>query len=58
MRAGNVYEKNDQELVISRSTGTAYRNNPSEEAIFETNKIKKEHETMKLHNEEDMLKNF
>ena len=31
-------------------------NNPSEEAIFGNNKIKEEHETMKLQNEE--VKNF
>ena len=34
-----------------------YLNNPSEEAIFLSNKIKKEHETMTLQNEEAMLKN-
>ena len=35
-----------------------YLNNPSsEEAIFGSNKIKEEHETMKLQNEEVMLKN-
>ena len=32
-------------------------NNPSEEAIFEINKIKEGHETMTLQNEEVMLKN-
>ena len=31
--------------------------NPSEEAIFESNQIKEHHETMKLQNEEVMLKN-
>ena len=34
-----------------------YLNNPSEEAIFGSNKIKEEHEAMKLQNEEVMLKN-
>ena len=34
-----------------------YLNNPSEEAIFLSNKIKQEHETMTLQNEEAMLKN-
>ena len=32
-------------------------NNPSEEAIFGSNKIKEENETMTLQNEEVMLKN-
>ena len=32
-------------------------NNPSEEAIFENNKIKEGHETMTPQNEEVMLKN-
>ena len=35
-----------------------YLNNPSEEAIFRSSKIKEEHETMKLQNEEVMLKKF
>ena len=30
----------------------AYLNNPSEETIFGSNRIKKQHETMKLQNEE------
>ena len=34
-----------------------YLNNPSEETIFESNKIKEQHETMKLQNEEVMLRN-
>ena len=34
-----------------------YLNNPSEEAIFESNKIKEGHETMTLESEEVMLKN-
>ena len=32
-----------------------YLNNPSEEAIFESNRIKDQHETMKLQSEEFML---
>ena len=32
-------------------------NNPSEETIFGSNKIKKKHETMKLQNEEVILGN-
>ena len=32
----------------------AYLNNPSEEAIFDSNRIKEQHETMKLQNEEVM----
>ena len=35
----------------------AYLNNPSEEAIFGSSKIKEGHVTMKLQNEEFMLKN-
>ena len=34
-----------------------YLNNPSEETIFESNKIKVQHEKMKLQNEEVMLRN-
>ena len=32
----------------------AYLNNPSEEALFESNRIKEQHEAMKLQNEEVM----
>ena len=32
----------------------AYLNNPSEETVFGSNRIKKQHETMKLQNEEVM----
>ena len=34
-----------------------YLNNPSEETIFGSNKIKEQHETMKLQNEEVMFRN-
>ena len=34
-----------------------YLNKPSEETIFESNKIEKKHETIKLQNEEVMLGN-
>ena len=34
-----------------------YLNNVSEEAIFGSNKIKQQHEPVKLQNEEDMLRN-
>ena len=34
-----------------------YFNNPSEETIYGSNKIKEKHETMKLQNEEVMLRN-
>ena len=34
-----------------------YLNNPSEETTFRSNKIKEQHETMKLQNEEIMLRN-
>ena len=33
----------------------AYLNNPSEETLFGNNRIKKQHETTKLQNEEVML---
>ena len=33
----------------------AYLNNPSEEAMFESNRVKKQHETMELQSEEVML---
>ena len=33
-----------------------YSKNPSEEAVFESNRIKEQHDTMKLQNEEVMLK--
>ena len=33
----------------------AYLNNPSEEAIFENNRIKQQHETMKPQDEDVML---
>ena len=60
---GNVYE---QEMFMRKLTKNQsylevlvpYLNNPSEEAIFGSNKIKEEHETMKLQNEEVMPKNF
>ena len=35
----------------------AYLNNLSEETIFESNKIKEQHETVKLQNEKVMLRN-
>ena len=34
-----------------------YLNNPAEEALFGSNKIKDEHETMSLQHKEVMLKN-
>ena len=60
---GNVYE---QEIFTRKLTKNQsylevlvpYVNNPSEEAIFGSNKIKEEHETMKLQNEEVMPKIF
>ena len=39
---------------ISGNTGT-YQNCPCEETVFGSNKIKEQHETMKLQNEEVML---
>ena len=44
-------------MHIWKYCGT-YLNNPSEEAIFESNKIEEGHETMPLQNEEVMLKNI
>ena len=38
-------------------TEVPYLNNPSEEPTFGSNKIKEQHDTMKLQNEEAMLKN-
>ena len=51
----NVYEKTNQELVIYLKILVPYLNNPSEESIFGSNKIKEQHETMKLQIEEVML---
>ena len=60
---GNVQE---QEMLTRKPTNNQeyletlvpYLNNPSEEAVFGSNKIKEEHEIMKLQNEEVMFKNF
>ena len=60
---GNVYE---QEMFLQKLTKNQvyleilvpYLNNPSEEAIFGRNKIKEEHETMELENEEVIPKNL
>ena len=55
----NIYEETDQrELGIYLEILVPYLNNPSEEVIFGSNKIKEEHETMKVQNEGVMLKNF
>ena len=53
----NVYEESDQELGISRNTGTIYLNNPSEEAIAGSNRIKEQKDSMKLQIKEVILKN-
>ena len=59
---GNVYEKTDQELGISGNTTgnwhTSQPNNPSEKTIFGSNKVKEQHETIKLQNEEVMHRNI
>ena len=49
----------DQELgiYIYLEILVPYLNNPSEEAIFGSNKSKEKNETMTLQNEEVMLKN-
>ena len=52
-----MFKRKPQELSISGNTVVPYLNNHSEEAIFGNNKIKDEHETMTLQNEEVMLKN-
>ena len=46
----------DQELDISGNTVTGL-SNPFEEAIFGSNEILEQHETMKLQNEKVLLKN-
>ena len=46
-----------QELVWHPEILVPYLNNSSEETIFGSNKIKEQHETMKLQNEEVMLRN-
>ena len=52
--------KTDQELHVGiwKYWYLAHLNNPSEETIFGSNKIKELHETMKLQNEEVMLRNI
>ena len=59
---GNVYEQDMYTRKLTKNqeyldTGTDL-NNPSEVAIFGSNKNKEEHETMKPQNEEVMLKNL
>ena len=54
---GKVYQETEQELNISGNTGTIPIN-PSEETIFGSNKVKKQHGTMKLQNEEVMPTNI
>ena len=54
-----TYEETDQQdRGIYLEILVPYLNNPSEEVIFGSNKIKEEHETMKLQNEEVMPKKF
>ena len=53
-----TYEETDQqELGTYLEILLPYLDNLSEEVIFGSNKSKEEHETMKLQNEEVMLKN-
>ena len=52
-----IEETGTTELGISGNTGTTYQNNPSEEAIFGINRIKEQHDSVKLQNGEVMLKN-
>ena len=55
----NTYkETNQQELGIFLEILAPHLNSLSKEVIFGSNKIKEQHETMKLQNEEVMLKNF
>ena len=51
-----MFKRKLKELSISENTGTI-PNNPSEETILGNNKIKEEHETMTLQDEDVMLKN-
>ena len=53
----NVYEAKLTKKQVYLEILVPHLNNPSEEVIFESNKIKEEHKTMKLQNEEVMLKN-
>ena len=52
----NVYEETDQGLDISGIT-VSYLNNPSEETIFGSNKIKAQHKTKSFQNEEVNVRN-
>ena len=56
---GNVYEETDQELLnlAYLEILVPYLNDPSEEATFGSNIINEQHDSMKLENEEVMLKN-
>ena len=55
---GNTYEETDKGLHISGNAGRVpHLINPSEETIYESNKIKEQNETMELQNEEVMLRN-
>ena len=59
----NVYQQEMFRRKLTKSQAhlkilAPYLNNSSEEAIFRSNKIKEEHETMKLQNKDVMLKNF
>ena len=50
-----MFRRNYQELTRHPEILVPYLNNSSEETIFGSNKIKEQHETMKLQNEEVML---
>ena len=52
----NVYEETAKNQVARHlEILVPYLNNPSQETIFRSDKIKEQHETMKLQNEEIML---
>ena len=55
---GHAYQETDQELGISGEILVAtILDNPSEDAVFENDQIKEQHEIMILQNENFMLKN-
>ena len=57
LELGNVYdEETANQLDIWKCCQHSYLNYPSEEAIFESNRIKEQHKTMKVQNEKVQFK--
>ena len=54
---GNVYEETAAKNKTYLKMLVPYLNNPSEETIFRSNKIKEQRESMKLQNNEVILRN-